>query len=109
MQERRRRWALARALLAVSLLFAAAPAAIAADAGPGLEGVVNVNTATAEELQLLPGIGPAKARAILEARRSRGGFEEVDELAEVKGIGEIVVERLRPHATVTGKTTAQRP
>lgn len=66
--------------------------------------VVNVNTASFEELQALPGIGESRARAILAAREERGGFRSVDELLEVKGIGPTNLERLRPHATVSGPT-----
>src|SRR5262245_52302162 len=91
--------------LAVALAAAAAPAP-AAD-GPRLVGVVNVNTATVEELQLLPGIGETRARAIVAAREERGGFKSVDDLSEVKGIGQASLARLRPFVRVDGKTTAR--
>jgi competence protein ComEA len=71
-----------------------------------MAGVVNVNTATVAELELLPGVGPAKAQAILEARRERGGFKSVEELEDVKGIGPAALERLRPFARISGQTTA---
>jgi len=71
----------------------------------GTAGVVNVNTASAEQLQQLPGVGVSRARAILELRRKRGGFKSVDELRDVKGIGEASLERLRPHLVVRGPTT----
>ncbi len=57
---------------------------------------VDVNTATQSELESLPGIGPTKARAILEYRQQHGPFQRVDDLAKVKGIGPATVERLRP-------------
>ncbi len=98
----RRRRALA---LAAALAFAALPA-LAAD-GPSLTGVVNVNTASLEELQLLPGIGDTRARAIVAARQERGGFKSVDELIAVKGIGETSLARLRPFVRVSGETTAR--
>lgn len=66
--------------------------------------VVNVNTATLEELQALPGVGETRANAILETRQTRGGFASVDDLLEVKGIGPSSLERLRPHARTTGPT-----
>jgi comEA protein len=69
------------------------------------DGVVNVNTATADELVRLPGIGDAKARAILDYRKEKGAFKSVDQLREVKGIGEAALERLRPHLAIEGKTT----
>lgn len=94
------------ALLAATLLLGGGFAANAADEPAAMAGVVNVNTATVAELELLPGVGPAKARAILEARRERGGFKSVEELEDVKGIGPAALERLRPFARISGKTTA---
>lgn len=90
--------------LALIPLLAAAPALAGGE--PHVSGTVNVNTATAEQLQLLPGIGEARAQAVIEARKRRGGFEKVEDLLEVKGIGETSLEQLRPYVTVTGKTTA---
>ena len=72
-----------------------------------LEGVVNINTASAEQLQMLPGVGEVRARAILSERKERGGFKSVDDLLAVKGVGDAVLERMRPYLTVKGKTTAQ--
>jgi competence protein ComEA len=72
-----------------------------------LVGVVNLNTATAEQLELLPGIGPARARGILGYRKDRGPFKRVDELVAVSGIGPSAVDRIRPHCSVEGKTTAR--
>ena len=94
------------AALALGMALCLAGAASAAD-GPRLQGVVNVNTATLEELQLLPGIGPSRARSILAMREQRGGFKSVDELAEVKGIGQASLARLRPFVRLEGKTTAR--
>lgn len=48
---------------------------------------ININTATAEELTALPGIGPVKAQSIVEYRAQIGGFTSVDQLTDVKGIG----------------------
>ena len=64
-------------------------------------------TATLEELQLLPGVGASRAQAMIETRKERGGFKRVEDLLEVKGIGERSLERLRPHVTLKGKTTAR--
>ncbi len=98
---------LVRALLAVLGLLLAAPVLSAAEAEPALAGVVNVNTATVEELQLLPGVGEVRALAIVEARKQNGGFKRVDDLLGVTGIGSTSLERLRPFVTVQGKTTAR--
>ena len=61
-----------------------------------------------EQLQLLPGVGEKRAAAIVEIRKNKGGFKAVEELTDVKGVGDALIERLRPHLTVSGKTTAQR-
>ena len=85
----------------------AASTVLAADGG-GLSGVVNLNTATAEQLMLLPGIGEAKARAILDRRKEGGGFKTVDELVEVKGIGAAALDKIRPFVAIQGKTSLSR-
>lgn len=93
--------ALLRLLAAAGLVaMLAAGSAIAGDATP----VINVNTASVEELQALPGIGEARARAIVATRQERGGFESVDQLVEVRGIGPANLERLRPYVRTEGKT-----
>ena len=93
-------------LLLVSLGLAGSPS-LAADGGD-LSGVVNVNTATAEQLTLLPGIGESKARAILDRRKEQGGFKTVDELVEVKGIGPAALDKIRPFVAIQGKTSLSR-
>lgn len=65
------------------------------------DGRVNLNRATAEELDSkLPGIGPAKARAIVADREENGPFKSVDELVRVNGIGEKTLENIRDLVTV---------
>lgn len=59
---------------------------------------IDINTASAAELGLLPGIGPKLAERIIEDRARRGPFESVDALDRVKGIGPRTVERLRAMA-----------
>lgn len=63
-------------------------------------GLVNLNTATQEDLETLTGIGPSKANAILEYRETVGKFKEVDELKKVTGIGDKTFERLRDSISV---------
>jgi competence ComEA-like helix-hairpin-helix protein len=72
-----------------------------------LEGVVNLNTATPDELRLIPGVGPARVRNILAYRRAHP-FRTVDELARIKGIGRKTIRRWRIHLAVGGPSTAQR-
>jgi competence protein ComEA len=68
--------------------------------GQGVGGPVDLNTATAEELEALPGVGPAIAAAILDERERRGRFATVDDLLDVRGIGEARLEQLRDLVTV---------
>jgi competence protein ComEA len=72
-----------------------------------LEGVVNLNTASPEELRLIPGVGPARVRNILAYRHAHP-FRSVDELARIKGIGRKTVRQWRLHLAVGGPSTAQR-
>ncbi|UCC82039.1 MAG: ComEA family DNA-binding protein [Gemmatimonadota bacterium] len=64
-------------------------------AGPPGAAVVDLNRASVKELQALPGIGPARASAIVRWRGEHGSFETVDDLLEVPGIGPATLERLR--------------
>lgn len=56
---------------------------------------INLNTATLEELETLEGLGPTKAKAIIQYRGEHGGFRSVDELLQVSGIGERTLERIK--------------
>ena len=71
---------------------------------------VNLNTATKDELVALPGIGPAKAQAILDYRSKNGAFKSIEELKDVKGIGAKRYEKIKSDLTVVGasaKTAAK--
>ena len=61
---------------------------------------VNVNQATKEEIETLPGIGPAKAQAIIEYRDENGPFQQVEDLLQVNGIGEKTLENLREYVAI---------
>ncbi|MCW2831213.1 MAG: DNA-binding protein [Aeromicrobium sp.] len=67
---------------------------------PGGEPVVNLNTATLEQLDTLPGVGPVTAEAIISWRDENGGFTSVDDLLDVKGIGDATLAELRDRVTV---------
>lgn len=62
--------------------------------------VVDLNTASGDELERLPGIGPSRARAILELRARLKRFTRVEDLLRVKGIGRATFRRLRPFVRV---------
>ena len=72
----------------------------AADAASGASAQIDLNTATAEQLDSLPGIGPVTASKILAWRTEHGRFSVVDELAEVPGIGPKTLAELRSHVRV---------
>ncbi len=77
-----------------------------AEAKKAVEGVVNLNTATASDLERLPGIGPSTSARIIAYRQTRP-FKRVEELVRVKGIGRKTLAKLRPHLTVEGPTTVK--
>jgi competence protein ComEA len=83
----------------------ARPAPAAAAATPAPEGVVNINTASEDELRRLPGVGPARAAAIVALRQRMQRFRAADDLLRVRGIGRAGMRRLRPYVSLTGETT----
>ena len=78
-----------------------APAAAPGGSTPaGPTAPLNVNTASAEELDALPGVGPAIAQAIVDHRTQNGPFASVENLLDVRGIGQAKLDTLRPQVTV---------
>jgi competence protein ComEA len=63
---------------------------------------IDINTATATELETLKGIGPAKAKAIVEYRTEHGAFQSVDDLSKVKGIGPKILSGIKDKVSVGG-------
>ena len=70
--------------------------------------LLNLNTATQAELEKLPGVGAATAKTIIEYRQKNGGFKKIEELMNVKGIGEKSFLKLKPLVTVTPPKTGER-
>jgi len=107
MQHRIASIAMFAALLAFASLSSpafAAPGTPFALLGAALEGQLNINTATTEQLVLLPGVGPATAAKIIEYR-ARHPFQKLVHLMRVKGIGRKTFDTIAPHLVVEGETT----
>lgn len=66
---------------------------------------VNVNTADASQLALLPRVGPSVAQKIIDFRKENGPFKSAEDLMLVQGIGEKTFQLLKPYVTVSGETT----
>ena len=102
------------AILMLALLAGAVPAAAQekaakpkAAASAQATSIVNLNTATAAELQTLPGVGAATAKLIIDHRQKNGGFKKIEELMNLKGIGEKSFLKIKPRVTV-GPDKAER-
>lgn len=93
-----------RTIMTVALVALLAGSALAAPATAS-HGTVNVNTATAQQLQLLPRVGPSLAKRIIEFREANGPFKSPEELVRVKGIGEKSFARLKAYVSIDGDTT----
>jgi competence protein ComEA len=97
--------ALVVAGIAVSVSAAGAPGGQApagrSSKGKAPVGVVNINPATSAELQTLPGIGAATAARILEYRQKNGGFKKLEDIMNIRGIGEKSFLKLKPLITIT--------
>ena len=93
------------ALLSLGLVLLSGVAQAGTEASTPL---LDLNRATAAELEALPGIGEVKAAAILAVREARGGFASVDELEAVRGIGPSLAAKLRPMLRVDSKAAGAR-
>ncbi len=75
------------------------------DGGHEIFRKLDLNIASVDELEILPGIGPKKAGAIVDYRERHGGFKYLDQLTEVKGIGDKTLERIAPYVFVSTEVT----
>jgi len=91
--------------VALSVMAVVLAAAAFAGAGEESTGVVNINEASAEQLQLLPRVGPALAGRIIEFREANGPYRTAEEIVAVKGIGEKSFANLEKYIVTSGKTT----
>ena len=98
-----------RMVMVVLLILGLGVAAQASQASPrtppaakaSASGLVNLNTASVTQLETLPGIGKSTAERILEYREKSGGFKKIEDLMNVRGIGEKNFLKLKPLVTVT--------
>ncbi len=70
-----------------------------------VSGKLNLNSASDEQLQMLPGVGPSKAERIVAWRQKNGGFKRVADLRKVKGFGFKTLKKLEPYLDIKGDTT----
>lgn len=90
---------------AAAVVAALALVAVAMPAAAAASGRVNVNTADADQLELLPRVGPTIAGRILDYREENGDFTAAEDLMLVRGIGEKTFELIEPYVTLEGDTT----
>ncbi len=85
------------------------PAAASRAQKPSAGGIVNINTATAAELDALPGIGAKTAARIVEYRQKNGPFKKIEDLMNVRGVGEKNFLKLKAQISVGGAKTEHEP
>jgi competence protein ComEA len=92
-------------IVSLAALPVRAAKAAASTASADASGVINVNSASAEQIAFLPRVGIKLAERVVEYRKSNGPFKKIEDLMEVKGVGEKLFVALKPHLTVSGSTT----
>ena len=97
---RANRMNLALSLMLVAALALTPAAALAQKAKAPSNEKVNLNTATTEQLETLPGVGPAMAKRIIEHRTKSGKFTKIEDLLNIKGIGEKKFQKIKERLVV---------
>jgi len=92
-------------LMVAALIVLAIAGSALADTAAAPSGVVNINSADAAQLALLPHVGAKAAQRIVDYRHEHGAFKKTTDLMQVKGFGEKSFQRLTPYIAVDGKTT----
>ena len=95
--------------LAVVLALVASSGLALAAGKPAPTSKVNINTATAQQLTVLPGVGEKLAARIVDYRQKSGGFKSVAELMNVQGIGEKNLAKIQSYLTVSGESAKAAP
>lgn len=98
-------WRVASDAHASPAALATADVPLARPAKKAVTGKLNLNTATEEQLMLLPTVGPAKAERIVAWRKKNGGFKRIADIRRVKGFGYKTFKRLAPYLDIKGETT----
>jgi competence ComEA-like helix-hairpin-helix protein len=99
-ERKRSRLTLAFALLSTLLLWAAASSAIPAAQKTPPAKPINLNTATIDQLEQLPGVGPVTANDIIQFRKKSGPFRSVNDLLAIRRITKARLEKMRPYITI---------
>jgi comEA protein len=91
-----------------ALMLAVLPVHAQGQEAPALEGMVNINAASAEELRLLPGVDKKTAEAIVSYRVKNGNFKKADDLGKVSGIGPKRLGKIMQYLALEGETTLKK-
>jgi comEA protein len=89
-----------RVLAALSIMLILFAASARADTKHPPAHSIDLNTATAQQLQRVPGIGPSTAKAIVDFRQKSGPFQKIEDLLAIKGISKARLEKMRPYLTL---------
>jgi competence protein ComEA len=72
---------------------------------PKINGVVNINTANAVQIAVIPGLGEKKSQSVVKFREKNGSYSRIEDIKKVQGIGDNLFEKIKVYLTVKGETT----